>query len=132
MRHLMRWLTPVLALGALLALTVSAQAGGGIKIQTSLTGSGTYAGVHGKATYKAKGAERQLEVEIEDANKLRGQLLTVKVGSTTIGTMRVNNFGAAEIERNSQAGQKVPTVGSGTRVTVTTSSGALVVSGSFR
>jgi hypothetical protein len=44
----------------------------------------------------------------------------------------VNALGAGEISRNSDLGQAVPNVTAGTKVTVKTSAGVLVASGTIR
>jgi hypothetical protein len=53
------------------------------------------------------------------------------VGGKKIATKKVNRFGAAQINRNSQRGQFVPAVGAGTSVSVKTAGGVLIVKGSF-
>jgi hypothetical protein len=85
----------------------------------------------GKAKFEAKNDERQLEVEVEHVRRLKGQRVTVFVGGTKIGSVRVNAFGAAEIERNSERGQAVPRVAAGTKVVVRTARATAIVKGSF-
>jgi hypothetical protein len=53
------------------------------------------------------------------------------VGGKKLASAKVNRFGAAEINRNSERGQLVPNVRAGTTVRVKTAAGALIVKGSF-
>ena len=125
-----RWMVPFLALAALLTFSATADARGTV-LETTLQGSAAHAGVSGKAKFKADGGQREFEVEIEDAKPLAGQTLTVTVNGARVGTMRVNSFGSAELERNSRRGQAVPSISRGAVVRVMTASGALVASGTF-
>ncbi|HEX5166111.1 MAG TPA: hypothetical protein VFV93_11995 [Thermomicrobiales bacterium] len=129
-RTQLRWMVPVLALIGLLVFSVSADAKGAETI-VRLKGSSSYPGVSGKAKYKVDGTQREFEVEIEDANRLIGKTLTVSVNGKTVGTMRVNSFGSAALERNTRLRQTVPTITSGATVRITTSTGVLVASGRF-
>jgi len=85
----------------------------------------------GSAKFKATAEERELHVEVEHVRRLAGKRVVFIVGGKQIATKKVNRFGAAEINRNSQRGQFVPAVGAGTSVKVKTAGGALVVKGSF-
>lgn len=127
----MRWTIPFLALVALLSFSVAAEAKG-VVTQTVLTGTAAHPGVHGKATYKVDGVNREFAVEIEDANALRGQTLTVVVNGRVVGKMRVNALGAAALERSTQLGQAVPTIRSGSTVRIKTAAGVLVAKGTFQ
>ncbi len=53
------------------------------------------------------------------------------MGGKKLASAKVNRFGAAEINRNSDRGQFVPAVRTGTSVKVRTAGGALIVRGSF-
>jgi len=53
------------------------------------------------------------------------------VNSTTVGKMKVSRRGQADLTLNSELGQKVPAIGVGSVVKVTTTAGTLVVSGSY-
>jgi len=57
--------------------------------------------------------------------------LLFKVNGTTVGKMKVSTVGQADLTLNSELGQSVPTITAGSVVKVTTSAGALVVSGSY-
>jgi hypothetical protein len=123
-------MVPVLALVGLLMFSVTAEAKG-VETFATLRGSSAHPGVSGKAKYKVDGTRREFEVEIEDANRLAGKTLTVTVNGKAVGTMRVNTFGSAALERSTQLGQAVPQIARGSMVRVTTATGVLVASGSF-
>jgi hypothetical protein len=126
----MRWTIPFLALVALLAFSVTAEAKGVVTI-ANLSGSAAHPGVNGKAKYKVDGTDREFEVEIQDANRLRGQTLTVVVNGKAIGTMRVNSLGDASLERSTELGQSVPHIIDGSTVRIKTAAGVLVAKGTF-
>ena len=123
-------LTLVAALTA--ALTPAAQAqGGGTKRTAKLAGTKAFPAVSGKATFSREGAKRELEVEIEHAQSLRGKRLVVFVGGKKIGTMLVGQLGNARLDRSTQRGQAVPVVTAGTGVSVHTAAGGAVAKGRF-
>jgi hypothetical protein len=128
-------LIPVMALTAILAMAAMApasQAKGGGTIRTAaLHGSTAFPAVNGKAKFKQDGNQRELQVEIEDAKRLAGRVVNVLVAGKQIGTMRVNSFGVARLDRNTELGQAVPFVKAGQRVAVRTQAGTLVGSGQF-
>lgn len=131
----------VLAVGLVMGLLVGCGQGaapelaaardGDVRLEVTLLAGAAYPAADGEAEYRDRGGERELEVEVEDVRSLRGQTLSVLVGGNRVGGARVNNFGDARLELNSDAGQRVPVVRSGTRVQVETPAGTLVVSGSF-
>jgi hypothetical protein len=126
----MRWAIPFLALVALLSFSVAAEARG-IVTETELTGSAAYPRVSGEAKYKVDRGNRELEVEIEDANALAGRTLVVLVNGRRFGTMTVDALGNASIERSTQRGQAVPVISDGSTVRVKTAAGVLVAMGEF-
>jgi hypothetical protein len=124
----------ILLAAAALALAVSvpavlASGGGGTRVVLNATNS--FPAAKGAAKFKATSEERELQVEVEHIRRLAGKRVTFVVAGKKLGTVRVNRFGAAEIERNSQRGQFVPAVRPGTAVKVKTAAGALIVRGSF-
>ena len=124
----------ILLAAAALALAVSVPAvlashGDGTRI--ALRPAAAFPAAKGAAKFKATAEERELQVEVEHIRRLAGMRVTFVVAGKTLGTARVNRFGAAEIERNSQRGQFVPAVQAGTAVKVKTAAGTLIVRGSF-
>ena len=119
----------VIALVALAAMAPVASAKGTERI-IALKGSSAFPGANGKAKYKVGGGEREFQVEVEDVRRLAGKRVTVFANGNRVGTALVNRFGDARLSRNTDLGQRVPTVVNGSRVAVRTASGTLVVSGS--
>ncbi|MDT7689199.1 MAG: hypothetical protein QOE46_1958 [Acidobacteriota bacterium] len=74
---------------------------------------------------------RKLEVEVEHVNLPVGTVLNVLVGGTKIGTITLDSLGAGQIELETERGQTVPVVNTGTSVAVTNQSGANIVAGTF-
>ncbi len=89
-----------------------------------------YPHAKGTAQYQAQTGQRELQVEVEHVRSLRGKRVFFYVNGMQIGAARVSGLGKAELSRNTELGQRVPRVSSGTKVTVRTSRAALV-SGSF-
>ena len=129
----MKRITIFLAAAALV-LTVSVPqvlASGGEGTRIVLKSAKAFPAAKGSAKFKATAEERELQVEVEHIRRLAGKRVVFVVGGKKLGAAKVNRFGAAEIERNSQRGQFVPAVRAGTAVKVKTAGGALVVRGSF-
>lgn len=99
--------------------------------RAALSGSAAFPGVNGEAKWKSKGGERELEVQIQDATKLAGKRLTVRIGAKVVGHMKVNALGRARLVKSTQSGQSVPTSVAAKAVKIKTSAGALVASGRF-
>lgn len=106
-------------------LAPAVQAKGGTRIV--LKASKAYPGASGKAKFQAAG-QRELEIEVEHVRRLAGKRVNFFVGSTRVGSARINGLGAAQITRR---GSSFPTVHSGTVIKVKTARGATVVSGRF-
>jgi hypothetical protein len=112
------------------AAQVSAKSTATIK-RAPLSGSAAFPAVNGEAKWKAKGGERELEIQIQDAKRLAGKRLTVRIGGKVVGHMRVSALGRARLVRDTQAGQSVPTSVTGKGVRIGTAGGSLVASGRF-
>jgi hypothetical protein len=127
--------TGLLLIAALWAALVLAQPAGAKSAKTikraALSGSTAFPAVNGEAKWTAKGGERELEIQLEDAKALKGKRLTVRIGSTTVGHMTVSALGRARLVRATEAGQRVPASVSGKAVRISTAGGALVASGRF-
>ena len=120
-----------LLLAAFVALAVAVPvvlAGG--KTQIALRPAKAYPRAKGSAQYQAQTGQRELQVEVEHLRALRGKRVFFYVNGMQIGAARVTGLGKAELSRNTELGQRVPLVSSGTKVAVRTSRAA-VVSGSF-
>jgi hypothetical protein len=102
------------------------------EIRITLNSSAAYPGVKAKAKYKNRNGERELQVEAE--NLRVGTVVSVCVSGIRAGGATANALGNARLNLNSNAGQTVPNVSSGTGIAVRTGgscSGALIASGSF-
>ena len=115
----------IVALAALALAAPAVQAKGGTII--ALKASSAFPGAKGKAKFQTEG-QRELEIEVEHVRRLAGRRVNFFVGSTKIGSKRINSLGAAQLDRR---GSTFPAVGSGTRISVKTAGGRLIVSGRF-
>lgn len=99
--------------------------------QISLKGSKAYPKATGSAQYQSQQRQREVQVEVQHVRSLAGKRVVFSVAGTTLGRAKVSPSGHADITRNTEKGQKVPTVTHGSRVTVRTTGGTLIVSGRF-
>ncbi|MFQ5679193.1 MAG: hypothetical protein ACE5HP_07010 [Gemmatimonadota bacterium] len=99
------------------------------RMQASLSGSAAFPKADGKARFRDRGGEQQLEVEVEDGPPNTD--VDFFVGGNLIGSGQTDAFGDASIRLNSDEGDAVPAVGPGTSVAVKTAGGTLIVSGTF-
>jgi hypothetical protein len=124
----------ILLTTAALALAVSVPAvlaKGGEGTRITLKAAKAFPAAKGSAKFKATAEERELQVEVEHIRRLAGKRVVFIVGGKKLASAKVNRFGAAEINRNSERGQFVLQVRPGTAVKVKTAAGALIVRGSF-
>ena len=117
----------VLALAALALAAPAVQAKGGPGQRIALKASSAFPGASGKAKFQNEG-QRELEVEVEHVRRLAGKRVSFFVSSTKIGSARVNGLGRAQVNRR---GSTFPAINAGTRITVKTAAGRLIVSGRF-
>ena len=108
---------------AILAPTVQAKDG----TRIALKASDAYPGASGKAKFQTAG-QRELEIEVEHVRRLAGKRVNFFVGSTRVGSARINGLGAAQINRRESS---FPAVRAGTVIKVKTARGATIVSGRF-
>ena len=90
---------------------------------------GPYRSANGKAKFKSEGGERELEVEVEDVRA--GLELLFLLDDIRLGTRTTDAYGRANLELNSDRGASVPSAVAGRKVTIQTTAGVTVVSGSF-
>ncbi len=100
--------------------------------RATLKGSSVYPTVKGAAKWKSKSGERELEVQIQGAKRLRGKKLTVRIDGKFVGYMTVTSLGTGRLYRNTARGARVPTVAVNKLCTIRTASGTLVASGRLR
>jgi hypothetical protein len=85
----------------------------------------------GSAQYQSQPGQSELQLEVEHLRSLAGKRVAVSVNGAVIGVAKVSARGIAELHRNTELGQSVPTIVHGSTVTVRTSKGRLVASGRF-
>jgi hypothetical protein len=119
-----------IAIVAVIAPAASAQ-GGGVTRTISLKGSISFPGATGKAVSKVNGSERELEIDVQHIKALAGKRVNVNVNGSRLATPLVNSLGHFTVNRNTGAGQHVPTIKKGSTVRVRTLGGTLIVSGTF-
>lgn len=82
----------------------------------------------GRADYRERGNSMRLNVEVEDVSP--NSTFTVEISGNTLGTIRTNSFGIAELELNTNDGQFVPKILGGDLVQIFQGT-ELVLSGGF-
>jgi len=85
----------------------------------------------GVAKFKIQGNDREFEVEVERVNLPVNTVLGVFVDNLKVGDLIVNSRLESEFELESERGQLVPNVITGSTVAVTNSQGQTIVSGVF-
>ena len=86
----------------------------------------------GEADFRSRvDGRRRFKVEVEDVNLPAGTLLNVLVDNVKVGTLTINDQFSGELELDSNNGQVIPTVNSGTKVMVTDQTGSVIVAGDF-
>jgi predicted PilT family ATPase len=122
-------LIALVAFAAALAPAAMAK-GGGTTRTIALHGSVSFPNASGKAVSKVNGTERE-QIEVEDINALAGKHVNVFVNGNKLASPLVNSFGVARVNRNTDKGQFVPTIHTGSSVVVRTLGGTLIASGTF-
>ena len=115
----------IVALAALALAAPAVQAKGGTII--ALKASSAFPGAKGKAKFQVEG-QRELEIEVEHVRRLAGKRVNFFVNAKKVGSLRINGLGAAQLNLR---GSQLPGDPSGTRISVKTAGGTLIVSGRF-
>jgi hypothetical protein len=126
--------TPITALAAAQQSTNAARpvaVSTTVNRQIPLTAGRAYAAARGSAQYQAQPGQREFQIEVERLTALHGRPLVVRVNGTPIGTMTVSNRGIAQLTLNSELGQRVPQIRTGSAVTIQTTTGAVIGTGRF-
>jgi predicted PilT family ATPase len=123
-------LIALVAFAAALAPAAMAK-GSGTTRTIALHGSVSFPNASGKAVSKVNGIERELQIEVEDINALAGKHVNVFVNGNKLASPLVNSFGVVRVNRNTDKGQFVPTIHTGSTVVVRTLGGTLIASGTF-
>ena len=99
--------------------------------QIPLRGATAYGNANGSAQYQSQPGQRELQVEVQRVRSLAGKTVVFSAAGMTLGKAKVSARGQADITRNTELGQKVPSIAHGSSVTVRTTGGKLIVSGRF-
>lgn len=123
------FVAPLLAALVLLAVAVPAMAA--INWQIPLKPSSSYSTATGSAQYQAQTGQRDLQVEADHLKTLAGSRVSFYANGAKFGTGLVSSVGIAQIDRNTELGQKVPVITHGSTIAVRTAAGTLIVRGTF-
>jgi Mg-chelatase subunit ChlI len=115
----------IVALAALALAAPAVQAKDGTII--ALKASSAFPAAKGKAKFQTEG-QRELEIEVEHVRRLAGQRVNFFVNAKRVGSKRISALGAAQLDRR---GSTFPAIKAGTRISVKTAGGKLIVSGRF-
>jgi hypothetical protein len=116
---------------AVVAPVASAKGGGGTTRTIALHGSISFPNATGKAVSKVNGSERELEIDVQHIKALAGKRVVVNVNGRLLASPRVSSLGHLSVNRNTEAGQRVPKIVKGSTVRVRTLGGTLIISGTF-
>ncbi|MEZ6094037.1 MAG: hypothetical protein R3C03_07325 [Pirellulaceae bacterium] len=97
--------------------------------RTRLVANGNSGAMKFRARYEERGSKRKFNFQLEKGQA--GQVVTVKAGSVVVGTATVNNLRRAAFELQTERGQAVPAMSSGTTISVWIG-GVQVMSGNLR
>jgi hypothetical protein len=117
--------------GGMAAQTAAATTNQTVNWQIALKPSTTYPTAAGSAQYQAQPGQRELQIEVYRLTKLAGQNVTFYANGAKFGVGKVSSTGIAQIDRNTELGQSVPTMVHGSSVAARTSTGVLIASGRF-
>ena len=126
-------MSALIALVAMVAVLAPAAiaSGGGTTRSIALHGSVSFPNATGKAVYKVNGSQRELQIEVEHIKVLAGKHVNVFVNGNKLASPLVSSLGIARVSRNTDKGQFVPTIKTGSTVRVRTLGGTLIASGTF-
>jgi hypothetical protein len=121
----------ILAAAMAAFLIIPAVALAAINWQIPMHGSAAYPTAGGSAQYQSQSNHREVQVELQHARSLAGKTVVFSAGGMKLGTQKVSARGQADITRNTEVGQKVPSITHGSKVSVRTAAGKLVTFGKF-
>lgn len=113
--------------------TPTPQPGGETRLRIALVGSAVNGVIpKGHADFRVRADGRKnFEVEVEDVNLPAGTIFTVLVDNVNVGQIVLGQFFKGELELETEHGQSVPAINTGTTVAVINSAGATLVVGRF-
>jgi hypothetical protein len=102
--------------------------------QINLKAGAGFPSATGGAQYQSQPGQQEFQVEVEHLLSLKGKSVVVCVNNAVVGAAKVSARGIAQLGRNTELGQKVPSIVHGSTVSVTTGAacaGKVVASGQF-
>ena len=129
MRHKLTLTTPILAVVMLLAVAVPALAA--VNWQITLKHTAAFPRATGQAQYQSQPGQRELQVEAEHLRAMAGKRVVFYPKGSKLGSAVVTSRGIAQIDRNTGLGQTVPKIIHGSRVSVRTAGGTVILRGTF-
>lgn len=99
--------------------------------QIPLRAGAAFPRANGSAQYQSQPGQRDLQVEVQHIRSLAGRTVVFSAAGMTLGSARVSSLGQADISRNTEVRQNVPSIAHGSSVTVKTTGGQLIASGRF-
>ncbi len=102
-----------------------------INRQISLGAGSSFPNATGSAQYQAGNSQRELQVEVEHIKVLAGKHVNIFVNGNKWASPVVSGLGKIDVDRNTESGQRVPTIKSGSTVRVRTLGGTLIAGGTF-
>jgi hypothetical protein len=100
-------------------------------LQIALKPSAAFPKATGSAQYQSQPGQSEFQIEVEHLRKLAGRYVLVRVNGAEVGRAKVSRTGIAELSRNTELGQSVPSIVHGSTVTVTRGAKAPITSGTF-
>ncbi len=99
------------------------------RVEIALAGTADFPESDGKARFRDRGGERELQIEVEDAPT--NVQVSFLVGGDTVGTATTNATGDGRLNLNTDQGDTVPASVAGLTVKVLTPQGTVIISGAF-
>ena len=129
-------LKPKIAAGGIVAVALAAPAtvlaaSPTVDWQIPMHGSPAWPKANGSSQYQSQPGQRELQVEVQRVRSLARKTVVFSAAGMTLGSAKVSANGQADITRNTELGQKVPSIYRGSSVAVRTAGGKLVTSGRF-
>jgi hypothetical protein len=119
------------AVAAPAATATTATTAATVNWQIAMKPSTAFPTANGTAQYQSQPGQRELQIEVQRISKLAGQYVSFYANGVKFGVGKVSSLGIAQIDRNSELGQSVPSIIHGSTVAARTSTGVVIVSGRF-
>jgi len=127
----MRRFTIIAGLATALAMLTAAVAIAAVNWTISLKPGASYPRATGSSQFQSQGSQRELQVEVEHLKALAGKQVNIFVNGTKWASPTVSSLGIAQVDRNTDVGQKVPSISHGSTVRVRTLAGSLIAGGTY-